>query len=83
FIDVRNESELPNIAALNGTRIPLSIIEKHADKIDREQKVVLYCKSGRRSAEAIRVLTEKYRFDNLLNLKGGVDAWLQYQSLKP
>jgi len=38
--------------------------------------VVVHCKLGGRSAKAIRELEEKFGFDNLYNLKGGIFAYI-------
>jgi sulfur-carrier protein adenylyltransferase/sulfurtransferase len=37
--------------------------------------VVIHCRSGKRSADAIRALEEKFGYDNLYNLKGGILAY--------
>ncbi len=72
-IDVREpaEYELENIGAL---LIPLGTVMDRADEISRVKKVVIHCKSGGRSAKAIRELEEAYGFENLYNLKGGIVA---------
>jgi adenylyltransferase/sulfurtransferase len=74
LIDVRNlsEYEIVNIGAL---LIPLSSISTRAMEISRDKKVVIHCKSGGRSARAIRELEEKFGFQNLYNLKGGILAY--------
>lgn len=74
LIDVREPYEV-EIAEIGGELIPLKSISENADKISREKKVVIHCRSGKRSADAIRELHEKYGFDNLYNLKGGILAW--------
>ncbi|MEO7523840.1 MAG: molybdopterin-synthase adenylyltransferase MoeB [Ferruginibacter sp.] len=75
-IDVREpvEYEELNIGAL---LIPLANVLDNHDKIDRKKKVVVHCKMGGRSAKAIRELEEKFGFDNLYNLKGGIMAYMQ------
>ncbi|MFH5885679.1 molybdopterin-synthase adenylyltransferase MoeB [Halalkalibaculum sp. DA3122] len=74
LIDVREPYEA-EIAEIGGELIPLDHILDQADKIDRQKKVVVHCRSGQRSADAIKKLREKYGFDNLYNLKGGILAW--------
>jgi adenylyltransferase/sulfurtransferase len=73
-IDVREdyEYEIVNIAA---DLIPLGQIEQNVDKIASDKKVVVHCRSGKRSADAIEVLEQKYGFTNLYNLEGGILAW--------
>ena len=74
LIDVREPYEY-EIAEIGGELIPLDTILDNADKISRDKKVVVHCRSGQRSADAIRKLREEYDFDNLYNLKGGILAW--------
>ena len=75
LIDVREPHEY-DIVNLGGELIPLATVSANADKIDRDKKVVVHCKMGGRSAKAIRELEEKYGFDNLYNLTGGVLAYI-------
>ena len=75
LIDVREPHEY-DIVNLGGELIPLATVSANADKIDRDKKVVVHCKMGGRSAKAIRELEEKYGFDNLYNLKGGVLSYI-------
>lgn len=73
LIDVReiHEYALKNIG---GELMPLSELEKHLPKISKDKTVVVHCQSGVRSMKAIKLLQEKYGFENLLNLKGGINA---------
>lgn len=74
LIDVREDYEF-EIANLNGELIPLGTILQHVDKINKDKQVVVHCRSGKRSADAIRVLEERFGFENLYNLKGGILAY--------
>lgn len=74
LIDVRKDFEY-EIANINGELIPLSTVKDNIAKIARDKKVVIHCKSGVRSANAIRELEDLYPFDNLYNLKGGILAY--------
>lgn len=75
LIDVREiwEHEEKNIG---GELIPLSEIISQGKKISKEKQVVIYCKTGVRSAIAIQRLQEKFGFNNLYNLKGGISQFL-------
>jgi adenylyltransferase/sulfurtransferase len=75
LIDVREPSEY-KIVQIGGELIPLSTISKHADEIPKDIDVVFLCKSGIRSLKAIKELEEKYPFNNLYNLKGGILAYI-------
>ena len=74
LIDVRTEFE-HHIANIGGELMPLEEIIEYIDKIDKEKPVVMYCKVGIRSTEAILHLQSIYNFTNLINLKGGINAW--------
>lgn len=74
LVDVREPHEY-EIANLEGELIPLGTIKEQSDRIARDKKVVIHCKSGRRSAKAIEQLQELYALDNLYNLKGGILAY--------
>ncbi len=75
LIDVREPYEY-DIVNLGGELIPLNTIEGSIDKIRSDKRVVVHCRSGVRSAKAIRTLERKFGFENLYNLKGGVLAWV-------
>lgn len=72
-IDVRepNEYEERNIRAL---LIPLATVKNRADEIRKDKKVVIHCRSGKRSATAIRELENSFGYTNLYNLQGGILA---------
>ena len=76
LIDVREPYEY-KVANLGGQLIPLSKVPEHIDKISRNKKVIVYCRSGKRSATAIQQLQTLGGFDNLYNLKGGILAMLE------
>ena len=73
LIDVREPFEY-EVSNLNGLNIPLAGIIIESDKISKDKPVVLQCRSGKRSAQAV-LLLEQQGFDNLANLAGGILAW--------
>lgn len=73
LIDVREDFEY-EMSNLNGDHIPLAEVLLESDKISKEKPVVVHCRSGKRSAQAI-LLLEQQGFENLSNLKGGILAW--------
>lgn len=75
IIDVREPHEY-DIVNIGAELIPLATVSANAERISRDQKVVVHCKMGGRSAKAIRELEEKFGFDNLYNLKGGILGWI-------
>lgn len=76
LVDVREPYEF-EIAQIGGELIPLSEVEAFAARFRRDIPVVVHCRSGVRSARAIRLLQERGGFDNLYNLAGGILAYAE------
>jgi adenylyltransferase/sulfurtransferase len=74
LVDVREEHE-HEMVNIGGDLIPLGTIVDNADRLDKNKPVILYCRSGARSAAAARELESRFGFSNLANLKGGILAW--------
>lgn len=74
LIDVREPFEY-EIANLEALLIPLSSVLENLDQVAKDKKVVIHCKSGARSAKAVKLLQEADAFENLYNLKGGILAY--------
>lgn len=74
LIDVREPAEYEE-ANLDGILIPLQTLPSHVEKIAKDKQVVIHCRSGKRSANAISFLEANYGFENLYNLVGGILAW--------
>jgi sulfur-carrier protein adenylyltransferase/sulfurtransferase len=75
LIDVREKHEY-DIVNIGAELIPLADVSNHAVRIDRKKKVVIHCKTGNRSAKAIRELEDKFGFSNLYNLKAGILGYI-------
>jgi rhodanese-related sulfurtransferase len=74
LIDVREQSEF-DAGNLKGVFIPLATVPQNVDKISKDKKVVVHCRSGKRSANAIAFLENNHGYTNLYNLEGGIIAW--------
>ena len=75
IIDVREKGELPLVDEFPFTLIPLSEFGNLISTIPTENKIVVFCKSGQRSAKAIKMIKEKYPNCQAFSLKGGIDEW--------
>lgn len=74
LIDVREPHEL-EISHLEGAQlIPLGQLAARLSELDSAQEIVLFCKSGTRSARALELLLSA-GFRRVKNLKGGINAW--------
>jgi adenylyltransferase/sulfurtransferase len=74
LIDVREPYEI-EICSLGAISIPLAEIPSRVEEISKDKKVVVHCRSGARSGNAIGFLEQQYGFSNLYNLTGGILAW--------
>jgi len=74
LIDVREPHELEISRLPNATNIPLGQLASRLSELDSAEDMVLFCKSGNRSARALELLTSA-GFKKVKNLKGGINAW--------
>ena len=64
-----------SIARIPGTKlIPLGQVAERSGELDANSEIILHCRSGKRSADALNQLKAK-GFRHLKNLKGGILAW--------
>lgn len=74
LLDVREPHEL-EISRLEGADlIPLGQLAARLSELDSADEMVVFCKSGTRSARALELLTSA-GFRKVKNLKGGINAW--------
>ena len=74
LVDVREPFEY-DICRIPGSRlIPLGQLPSRMSELDSADEIVLQCKSGVRSARALKLLQEA-GFGKLSNLDGGIAAW--------
>ena len=74
ILDVRNPYEIDICRIEGSVVIPLPELLERINELDRDQEMVVHCKSGARSARAIQQLQE-HGFSKLRNLHGGILAW--------
>lgn len=73
-LDVREKKELKAGYIKGSMHIPLSDVKNQLDKLDKNKSILVYCRSGSRSAHIAGVLTRN-EYENVYNLKGGIQAW--------
>ena len=74
LIDVRTEAEVAQGVIDGAIHIPLHLLPLRAADIHQDKPVVIYCRSGARSAQACAFMAAK-GFNNMHNLAGGIMAW--------
>jgi rhodanese-related sulfurtransferase len=76
LVDVREPHEHAEFN-IGGTLLPLGKVQTmQIDDIEdlRNEEVIVYCRSGMRSAQATMIL-QQLGFTNVLNLEGGMVGW--------
>lgn len=78
LIDVREvyEWNIANLEAHGARMISLGDLPDHLDALDRDQDIVLYCRSGGRSGSALQHL-RAHGFERVQHLRGGIIAWAE------
>jgi len=78
LVDVREPFE--HVAFnIGGELIPVNTLLEDPGRIPKDKDVIVYCQKGIRSAIVIQRL-ELQGFTNLINLSGGMDAYLQLEA---
>lgn len=74
LLDVREPFET-KICSLDGSKlIPLGELPRRVNELDTADTIVVYCRSGARSAKAVEFLST-VGFAKAKNLSGGISAW--------
>lgn len=76
LLDVRETFEHAEQHITEAKIIPLGDLEKRASELSKNQPLVIYCRSGKRSTQALTKLKE-LGFSQAQNLEGGILAWMQ------
>jgi adenylyltransferase/sulfurtransferase len=76
LLDVREPQEYQLCRLPGATLIPLGQLASRLGELDPSREIVVHCRSGRRSAQAVRMLMQAgFSGARLWNLKGGILAW--------
>jgi rhodanese-related sulfurtransferase len=83
LVDIREPEERARTGSIpNATHAPRGMLEFYADpttpyhreEFDLDQRIILYCASGGRSALAADML-QQMGYSNVAHLDGGLNAW--------
>lgn len=75
LIDVREPEELKTDGYIEGsTNIPMNILPSSLSNVPKDKQVVVYCRSGRRSAVSANQLSQ-LGYTNVKTMAGGINAW--------
>jgi len=73
-IDVRQPTEVAAGTVPNAEAMPMHTIPLRIHELDKNEKLVLVCRSGARSAQACAFLQQQ-GYDEVYNLRGGIMGW--------
>ena len=76
LVDVREPEEWAISQIAGSLAIPKAQLPDRVGELTSARSVVVYCRSGGRSSEAVRTLLE-LGFSNVRNLRGGINAWAE------
>lgn len=75
LLDVREPFEY-EICNLGGKLIPLKRLSSRISELDKSKHVIVHCKHGVRSRQAVELLNA-HGFTNVSHLTGGIIAWIE------
>ena len=74
LVDVREPHEIEICALPGSVRIPLGTLPENLNRLSTADEIVVHCKSGARSAKAVKLLRDA-GFRKVRNLAGGITSW--------
>lgn len=74
-IDVRQMAEIAGGTVPKAEAFPLHLLPEKARELSPQEKVVVVCRSGARSAQACMFL-QQMGFSEVYNLSGGMMGWV-------
>ena len=77
IVDVREQTEFEESHIPGAVHVPRGHLESRIEGAagDKDQRVVLYCASGNRSALAAKTLQEELGYRNVESMTGGITLW--------
>jgi molybdopterin/thiamine biosynthesis adenylyltransferase/rhodanese-related sulfurtransferase len=77
LLDIREPHEHAEVHLEGDVLVPPVEVAERIDELapDTSQRLILYCRSGARSARAANLLKEQFGYDNVANVDGGILAW--------
>ena len=76
-LDVREPDEVAQAAISGSVNIPLGQVVNRMSELDPARPTAVICAGGVRSAKAIGALTAAGYTGELVNVRGGMKAWLE------
>lgn len=82
LIDIREKNDFESYHIKGSKNILKDILMNNTELINNTKKTVIICDLGITSAALIQYLESNFKLEDLYNLKGGIQAWLESDSVK-
>jgi len=76
LVDVREAHEWPISDLPDSIKIPLGTLPQSLGKLSKDDEIVVYCRSGARSGNAVQFL-QRAGYAKAKNLVGGINRWAE------
>jgi len=76
LLDVRESHEWPISDLPDSVKIPLGQLQQRYSELSRDADLVVYCRVGGRSAQAVQFLRQ-IGYGRVANLTGGINRWAE------
>ena len=77
IVDVRRPDETAQGTIKGAILMPLDNLSATYSSLPKKGKLIVYCRSGHRSAQAVRFLLD-HGYQNAVSMNGGYLAWTQH-----
>lgn len=74
LVDVRTPAEMAQGMLPDALAVPMHLVPVRMDEWRNEKKIVVYCRTGARSAQVCAFL-QQHGIDQAVNLRGGIVDW--------
>lgn len=74
LVDVRTPEEFAAGHIEGAVNIPVQVLDQYISELPSDQPIVVYCRSGNRSATAVDMIT-RAGYSNVYDIQGGTNAW--------
>lgn len=74
LLDVREPFEI-RISSIGGELIPINDLPNRIGELNKDEEIIVYCRTGHRSHYAVQYLRDNAGFTKVKNLLGGINDW--------
>ena len=76
ILDVRTASEYEDGHIEGAVNIPVQELSARFDELSREDELLVYCRTGNRSAQAVDILQD-VGFTKIYHMDAGITGWIE------